>query len=78
MPNSRYKPHFDLVTYVADRPGHDERYAIDANKIDKELGWLPKETFETGLRKTVQWYLQNRDWSKNVQDGSNQRERLGV
>ena len=78
VPNSPYKPHFDLVTYVADRPGHDERYAINADKIDKALGWLPKETFETGLRKTVQWYLQNRGWCKNVQDGSYQRERLGV
>lgn len=67
-----------LITYVADRPGHDRRYAIDASKIEKELGWKPKETFETGLRKTVQWYLDNQQWCKNVQDGSYQRERLGV
>ena len=69
VPNSPYKPHFDLVTYVADRPGHDERYAINADKIDKELGWLPKETFETGLRKTVQWYLSNREWIENITSG---------
>jgi len=78
VPNSPFTPHFDLVTYVADRPGHDKRYAIDADKINRELGWRPKETFETGLRKTVQWYIRNRDWCKNVQDGSYQRERLGV
>lgn len=67
-----------LITYVTDRPGHDRRYAIDASKIERELGWKPCETFETGLRKTVQWYLDNQRWCKNVQDGSYQRERLGV
>src|SRR5690554_6321459 len=67
-----------LITYVSDRPGHDRRYAIDASKIAKELGWEPKETFETGIRKTVQWYLDNQQWCKNVQSGSYQRERLGV
>ena len=67
----------DLITYVTDRPGHDLRYAIDASKIQKELGWVPEETFETGLRKTVQWYLDNLDWCQRVQDGSYQRERLG-
>lgn len=67
-----------LITYVSDRPGHDRRYAIDASKIEKELGWKPQETFETGLRKTVQWYLENQDWCKRVQDGSYQRERLGA
>lgn len=76
--NSPYKPHFDLATYVADRPGHDKRYAIDASKIKKELGWMPKETFESGLKKTVLWYLQNRDWCKSVQDDFYQREHLGV
>jgi dTDP-glucose 4,6-dehydratase len=65
----------DLITYVTDRPGHDLRYAIDASKIQKELGWVPEETFETGLRKTVQWYLDNFDWCQRVQDGSYQRER---
>ena len=70
--------HFsDLITYVVDRPGHDQRYAIDASKIEKELGWKPEETFESGLRKTVTWYLENLDWCKRVQDGSYQGERLG-
>ncbi|MBQ0746661.1 MAG: dTDP-glucose 4,6-dehydratase [Marinobacter sp.] len=68
----------DLITSVKDRPGHDMRYAIDASKIQKELGWAPEETFETGLRKTVQWYLNNLDWCQRVQDGSYQRERLGT
>lgn len=68
----------DLITHVKDRPGHDRRYAIDASKIQKELGWVPEETFETGLRKTVQWYLDNQDWCRRVQDGSYQRERLGT
>ena len=67
----------DLVTFVTDRPGHDHRYAIDASKIGRELGWKPQETFETGLRKTVQWYLENSEWCQHVQDGSYQRERLG-
>ncbi|NMR23960.1 dTDP-glucose 4,6-dehydratase [Pseudoalteromonas sp. NEC-BIFX-2020_015] len=67
----------DLITYVADRPGHDVRYAIDANKINKELGWYPEETFESGILKTIQWYLDNQDWCKNVKDGSYQGERLG-
>jgi len=66
-----------LITYVTDRPGHDLRYAIDASKIERELGWSPKETFETGIRKTVQWYLDNLEWCLRVQDGSYQRERLG-
>jgi dTDP-glucose 4,6-dehydratase len=68
----------DLITFVKDRPGHDLRYAIDAGKIERELGWVPQETFETGLRKTVQWYLDNLDWCRRVQDGSYQRERLGA
>ena len=67
-----------LIAFVQDRPGHDIRYAIDAAKIEKELSWTPKETFETGLRKTVEWYLENSDWCKRVQDGTYQRERLGV
>lgn len=67
----------DLITYVKDRPGHDLRYAIDASKIGKELNWTPSETFETGLRKTVQWYLDNQEWCQHVQDGSYRRERLG-
>jgi dTDP-glucose 4,6-dehydratase len=68
----------DLITFVKDRPGHDLRYAIDAGKIADELGWRPQETFETGLQKTVQWYLNNLDWCRNVQDGSYRRERLGL
>lgn len=67
----------DLITYVQDRPGHDLRYAINAEKIERELGWIPQETFETGMRKTVQWYLSNQVWSQHVQDGSYQRQRLG-
>jgi dTDP-glucose 4,6-dehydratase len=68
----------DLITYVKDRPGHDMRYAINASKIQKELGWAPEETFETGIGKPVQWYLNNLDWCQRVQDGSYQRERLGA
>ncbi|WP_346841279.1 dTDP-glucose 4,6-dehydratase [Metapseudomonas otitidis] len=68
----------DLITHVKDRPGHDLRYAIDAGKIERELGWKPQETFHSGLRKTVQWYLDNLQWCRHVQDGSYQRERLGA
>ncbi|WP_286748585.1 dTDP-glucose 4,6-dehydratase [Marinobacter sp. UBA2688] len=68
----------DLIIHVKDRPGHDLRYAIDASKIQRELGWSPEETFETGIRKTVEWYLNNLDWCQRVQDGSYQRERLGA
>src|SRR5690554_3807965 len=68
----------DLITYVQDRPGHDVRYAIDASKIADELGWKPKETFESGLRKTVQWYLNNETWWQRVLDGSYQGQRLGT
>ncbi|WP_333614783.1 dTDP-glucose 4,6-dehydratase [Psychrobacter sp.] len=67
-----------LITYVKDRPGHDLRYAINATKMQRELNWLPVETFETGIRKTVEWYLENLEWCRRVQDGSYQRERLGV
>lgn len=68
----------DLVTFVTDRPGHDTRYAIDAGKIHRDLGWKPEETFETGLEKTVAWYLDNRDWWQSVLDGSYRLERLGA
>lgn len=68
----------DLITHVTDRPGHDQRYAIDASKIDQDLGWVPDETFETGLAKTVQWYLDNGIWCEHVLDGSYRGERLGV
>jgi dTDP-glucose 4,6-dehydratase len=63
-------PHHRLITYVKDRPGHDRRYAIDARKIERELGWRPTETFETGIRKTVEWYLANREWVANVTSGA--------
>ncbi|NNJ91755.1 MAG: dTDP-glucose 4,6-dehydratase [Gammaproteobacteria bacterium] len=68
----------ELITYVADRPGHDVRYAIDANKIKQELNWVPDETFESGIRKTVSWYLDNETWWTRVLDGSYQGERLGM
>ena len=67
-----------LITFVKDRPGHDLRYAIDASKIGLALGWKPEETFESGIRKTVEWYLNNLEWCRRVQDGSYQRERLGM
>lgn len=77
-PQTNQTSYASLITFVKDRPGHDLRYAIDASKIAKELGWKPKETFETGIRKTVEWYLNNLEWCHRVQDGSYQRERLGV
>ena len=67
-----------LITYVQDRPGHDFRYAIDATKINQELGWSPKESFETGIRKTIDWYLNNQQWWQAIQDNTYQQERLGV
>ena len=66
----KIKHYKDLITFVTDRAGHDERYAIDATKIQKKLNWTPRETFESGIRKTVQWYLDNQDWCLHVQDGS--------
>lgn len=71
-------PHADLITFVTDRPGHDWRYAIDASKVERELGWTPRETFETGLRKTVRWYLENGTWCERVRSGKYRMERLGV
>ena len=68
----------DLMTFVTDRPGHDERYAIDASKINADLGWTPDEDFESGIRKTVIWYLENREWWQRVVDGSYQLERIGT
>lgn len=73
--NTSYR---EQITYVADRPGHDRRYAIDAGKISNDLNWKPQETFESGIRKTIIWYLNNHQWCKRVQDGSYQRERLGL
>lgn len=71
------EPYENLITFVKDRPGHDTRYAIDAGKIERDLGWTPRETFETGLEKTVRWYLDNRAWWQRVLDGSYQLERRG-
>ena len=68
----------ELITYVKDRPGHDVRYAINANKINRDLGWKPEESFESGILKTVQWYLTNKEWCENIQNGSYKLERLGV
>lgn len=68
----------DQITFVTDRPGHDYRYAIDASKIEKELGWTPEENFETGIRKTVEWYLKNIDWVEAVTDKNYDLERLGT
>jgi len=78
VPDSPYKPHESLITYVSDRPGHDVRYAIDADKIARDLGWTPEETFETGMEKTIKWYLENDKWCQHVLDGSYQGERLGL
>lgn len=73
-----FKHYEQLIIFVTDRPGHDLRYAIDASKIEKELGWKPKETFETGLRKTVEWYLNNESWWRRIQDGTYIGTRLGL
>ena len=72
------KSYSDLITFVKDRPGHDFRYAIDATKINNELGWTPKESFESGIRKTIEWYLNNEIWWKSIQDNTYRQERLGV
>ena len=78
LPASEFLPHVNLITFVDDRPGHDQRYAIDASKIDNELGWKPDETFASGLKKTVRWYLESQEWCLHVQDGSYAGERLGI
>lgn len=77
-PRRNGKSYQALITFVEDRPGHDRRYAIDATKVMDELGWSPRESFESGLRKTVEWYLANRPWCERVQGGTYQGERLGV
>lgn len=76
-PQSPVTPHETLIKFVTDRPGHDKRYAIDASKMQRELDWVPEETFDTGLRKTVTWYLNHRDWWQRVLNGDYQLERLG-
>ncbi len=78
VPKENGKSYREQIVFVKDRPGHDLRYAIDASKIAKELGWVPKETFDTGIVKTVDWYLENRDWCNRVLDGSYKCERLGL
>jgi dTDP-glucose 4,6-dehydratase len=77
-PDSSIGPRHRLISYVADRPGHDLRYAIDASKIERELGWRPAETFQSGLRKTVEWYLENQGWWQRVRSGVYRGERLGI
>ncbi len=77
-PDPRIGSRDALIKFVADRPGHDQRYAIDPSKIERELGWRPRETFESGLRKTVQWYLENRGWWERVRSGVYRGERLGL
>ena len=69
-PRSDGKPYAEQITYVTDRPGHDRRYAIDASKLERELGWKPAETFETGIAKTVRWFLDNQAWVQNVTSGA--------
>ena len=78
LPNSPHHPHARLITFVADRPGHDRRYAMDAGKLRRELGWSPRESFETGLRKTVLWYLENRWWWEPIWSNTYRGDRLGT
>lgn len=77
QPASQVAHYRELITFVKDRPGHDVRYAIDASKIERELGWMPQESFETGIRKTVRWYLDNPEWWQRVLSGEYQLDRLG-
>ncbi|MDH5762163.1 MAG: dTDP-glucose 4,6-dehydratase [Nitrospinota bacterium] len=78
VPDSPHKPHESLISFVKDRPGHDRRYAIDAGKLQRELGWKPEETFKSGIRKTVRWYLDQREWVQRVTSGEYRGERLGL
>jgi dTDP-glucose 4,6-dehydratase len=78
IPDSPYKPHKSLIKFVDDRPGHDRRYAINAGKIKKELGWEPSESLDTGLKKTIQWYLNNPQWIERVMSGAYKGQRLGL
>jgi dTDP-glucose 4,6-dehydratase len=77
LPDSPHRPHARLKVFVKDRPGHDKRYAIDATKLKTELGWAPQESFESGMRRTVAWYLENQAWCRRVTDGSYRGQRLG-
>ena len=78
LPDSPHRPHDGLVEFVADRPGHDLRYAIDTTKVESQLGWTARESFDSGVRKTVLWYLENRDWWQPILDGTYQGQRLGL
>jgi dTDP-glucose 4,6-dehydratase len=78
LPDSPFAPHASLITFVEDRSGHDRRYAVDAGKIRRELGWVPRETLESGLEKTVRWYLDNQGWCERVLSGAYRGERLGL
>ena len=78
VPRTNSEKYENLITYVTDRPGHDFRYAIDASKIRNKLNWQPKESFATGIEKTIQWYLESEPWWKAIQDNTYQQERLGV
>ena len=78
LPLKNGKSYNEKITYVEDRPGHDFRYAIDATKIKKELGWKPKESFDSGIKKTVLWYLQNKNWWIKIQESKYKQERLGI
>ena len=78
LPNRNKKSYKELITFVQDRPGHDFRYAIDATKINSQLGWFPKESFESGLEKTILWYINNVDWWKSILDNTYNQERLGI
>ena len=77
-PGSAHRPHEQLIKFVQDRPGHDRRYAMDAGKVRRELGWRPREDFASGLERTVRWYLDNPRWVENVTSGTYRRERLGL
>lgn len=78
VPDPKHHPRTSLITFVKDRPGHDQRYAIDAGKLESELGWTPQETFESGIRKTVRWYLDHPEWVERVTSGAYRGERLGL
>lgn len=77
-PRSDHKSYRELITFVKDRPGHDQRYAIDARKITRELGWSPKETFESGLRRTIRWFIDNQDWCNEIRSNRYAGQRLGL
>jgi dTDP-glucose 4,6-dehydratase len=78
LPDSPHRPHRRLISFVSDRPGHDRRYAMDSAKIRRELGWQPAENFDSGLRKTVSWYLENRWWWEPIWSQRYRGERLGA